>query len=71
MHAIVCQKHGNAGLIIENTAIMRSSMQRLFDWLAEGRLRVLVGQRFPLREAPAVHRCLEGRQSQGKILLLP
>jgi NADPH2:quinone reductase len=40
-------------------------------WVREGRLRVRIAHEFPLREAAAAHRVLEGRQSSGKILLVP
>lgn len=43
----------------------------LFDWLASGRLEVRIDRRFPLGEAAEAHRYLEGRQTKGKILLLP
>jgi NADPH2:quinone reductase len=59
------------GMVIDDTTLLRSSMAKLFDWLADGRLRVLIGRKFPLAEAGAAHSWLESRQSQGKILLLP
>lgn len=59
------------GTLIENRALLLSSLEQLFQWFTAGRLRVLIGQRFPLREAAAAHRSLEGRRSHGKILLLP
>ncbi len=59
------------GLLLEDRELFDFALWRLGRWLAAGRLRVLIGQRFPLREADAAHRCLEGRQSQGKILLIP
>jgi NADPH2:quinone reductase len=37
----------------------------------KGSLRVRVGARFPLAEAAAAHRALEGRATTGKVLLLP
>jgi len=43
----------------------------VLDAVAAGRLRVRVGARFPLAEAPAAHRALEGRATTGKVLLLP
>jgi NADPH:quinone reductase len=43
----------------------------LFDWLASGRLEVRIDRRFPLAEAAEAHRYLEGRQTKGKLLLLP
>jgi NADPH2:quinone reductase len=36
-----------------------------------GRLRVRIGARFPLRDAAAAHRALEGRETTGKVLLTP
>ncbi|MBC7291621.1 MAG: quinone oxidoreductase [Actinotalea sp.] len=39
--------------------------------VADGTLRVRVGQRFPLAEAAEAHRALEGRRTTGKVLLLP
>jgi NADPH2:quinone reductase len=43
----------------------------LQEWVAAGRLRVLVGQAFPLADAAEAHRRLEQRQTQGKLILLP
>ncbi|WP_225754193.1 quinone oxidoreductase [Actinotalea sp. Marseille-Q4924] len=39
--------------------------------VADGSLRVRVGERFALPEAAAAHRALEGRRTAGKVLLLP
>jgi NADPH2:quinone reductase len=36
-----------------------------------GKLAVRIGARFPLAEAAAAHRALEGRRTTGKVLLLP
>jgi NADPH:quinone reductase len=43
----------------------------LFNWIAAGELKVRIDKTFPLAEAAEAHRYLEGRQSKGKILLLP
>ena len=43
----------------------------VLGWVASGRLRVRIGARFPLADAVAAHRALEGRQTTGKVLLLP
>lgn len=43
----------------------------VFDAIAAGTLRVRIGARFPLTEAAAAHRALEGRVTAGKVLLLP
>jgi NADPH2:quinone reductase len=39
--------------------------------IAAGGLQVRIGARFPLGEASAAHRALEGRATSGKLLLLP
>jgi len=57
-----------------HTADRAELMERandLFSWMAEGKLNVRVDKTFPLSDAAEAHRYLEGRQSKGKILLLP
>jgi NADPH2:quinone reductase len=48
-----------------------TARRELQDWVAAGRLRVIVGQSFPLADAAEAHRRLEQRQTQGKLILLP
>jgi NADPH2:quinone reductase len=43
----------------------------VFEWVAEGRLDVRIGGRYPLEEACRAHEDLEGRRTTGKLLLLP
>jgi len=43
----------------------------LFEILKTGRLTTQINQRFPLREAAAAHRALEGRATTGQLLLVP
>jgi NADPH2:quinone reductase len=43
----------------------------VFQWIAGGELNVHIDRTFPLAEAAEAHRYLEGRQSKGKILLIP
>jgi NADPH2:quinone reductase len=43
----------------------------LFSLLRTGKLRVLVGQRYPLQEAPRAHAELEARRTVGCSLLIP
>lgn len=43
----------------------------LFRWMEEGKLTVRIDRTFPLQEAAAAHHYLEGRQTKGKLLLLP
>jgi len=39
--------------------------------MAQGRLHVRVGARFPLSQAARAHEALEGRRTTGKVLLIP
>jgi NADPH2:quinone reductase len=43
----------------------------LFNWIAAGELKVRIDKAFPLAEAAEAQHYLEGRQSKGKILLIP
>jgi NADPH:quinone reductase len=43
----------------------------LFGWIAEGKLRVRVDRTFPLEQAAEAHTALNGRQTTGKVLLIP
>jgi NADPH2:quinone reductase len=43
----------------------------VLGWIASGRLKVRIGAEFPLANAAAAHSALEGRQTTGKVLLLP
>jgi len=42
----------------------------LFRWMEKGLLEVRVDRTFPLEEATVAHRYLEGRKTQGKVLLV-
>ena len=43
----------------------------LIDVVAKGAVKIEINQRFPLAEAEAAHRALEGRQTTGSTLLMP
>lgn len=43
----------------------------LFHWIAKGELDVRIDRRYPLAEAAAAHIALEGRQTAGKVLIMP
>jgi len=51
--------------------LMRQATQACFDLIKQGKLKMVVGRRFPLAQAPEAHRFMESRQSVGKLLLLP
>lgn len=56
---------------IQTRAELESRVSDLFSWIAAGDLDVLIGARFPLTEAGAAHLSLEGRDTTGKVLLIP
>ena len=43
----------------------------LFAWLEAGKLQVRIDRTYPVADAAAAHRALEGRETKGKVLLLP
>ncbi len=43
----------------------------ILGWIAEGKLRLSVDRELPLAEAADAHRALEGRETTGKVLLIP
>ncbi len=56
------------------TATREELLQRadeVLDWVGTGQLELHVGLTLPLAEAQEAHRRLEGRQTTGKILLMP
>lgn len=50
---------------------LRPAAEAVLGLLAEGRLRLVIGHRFPLAEAAKAHELIESRSSIGKILLVP
>jgi NADPH2:quinone reductase len=43
----------------------------VFGWIAEGKLRLSIDRELPLAQAADAHRALEGRETMGKVLLIP
>ncbi len=56
---------------ITSQAEIQARADDLYRWIGEGKLEVRVGARFPLADAADAHRALEGRQTTGKVLLVP
>jgi NADPH2:quinone reductase len=54
-----------------NRAEVEGRARDLFQWVAEGWLKLHVGATFPLARAADAQRALQGRETTGKILLLP
>jgi NADPH:quinone reductase len=56
------------------TATREELIQRASDvlgWIAEGKLRLRIDREVPLVQAAEAHRALEGRETKGKVLLVP
>jgi NADPH2:quinone reductase len=51
--------------------LLRARAERVFALVADGKLRVRIGGRYPLAEARRAHEDLEGRRTTGKLLLVP
>lgn len=43
----------------------------LFTWISGDRLEVRIGERIPMSEAARAHELLEGRETTGKVVLVP
>ena len=43
----------------------------IFGWISSGTLKLHIDRTFPLQDAADAHRALEGRQTTGKVLLIP
>lgn len=52
-------------------AALVAAAEALFSVVEKGIVRIEVAQTFPLREAAAAHRALEGRRTTGSTILLP
>jgi NADPH2:quinone reductase len=48
----------------------RAAIQNLMRWLSEGKVRPIIGERLPLREAAQLHRKLESRETTGNQVLV-
>jgi NADPH2:quinone reductase len=54
-----------------NREELLSRADEVLGWVAKGKLNVRIGETFPLAEAGEAHRKLAGRETTGKILLVP
>jgi NADPH2:quinone reductase len=45
--------------------------REVFGWIAEGKLKVRIGGRYPLADARRAHEDLEARRTTGKLVLVP
>ena len=56
---------------IERRADLEEAAGELLGHIGAGRIRLTIGQRFPLAEAAQAHRALESRQTHGCTVLVP
>lgn len=59
------------GPYIATRAELLQRAEDLFGWLLAGKLKLHIDQTFPLAQAADAHRYMEGRQTKGKVLLIP
>jgi NADPH2:quinone reductase len=54
-----------------STEELDASAAALFEVILSGKVKIEIGQTFPLAEARAAHEALQGRQTSGSTLLIP
>ena len=59
------------GHYVADPSSLRRRAGEVLRWVADGRLTLRIGATFPLSSAAEAHRLLEGRQTTGKLLLVP
>ena len=52
-------------------AMRQTAAQALFDIVASGKVKIEIGQSFPLADVAAAHTALESRQTTGSTVLIP
>lgn len=57
--------------IMRKKELLQGSLEELFTYLADGRLRLTIGEVTPLEDAAKVHELLQSRQTKGKLILVP
>jgi len=67
---LVLQGFGLASYF-EKPDLMQEAYQYLFSQAATGKLKVHIGQTFPLKDAAEAHRQMENRKTTGKTVLIP
>lgn len=69
------KNHAVIGYWLVNTIMkpgaFAAGLQELTDWIKDGKLKLIVEHTFPLAETAKAHTMMEGRQTVGKLVLLP
>ena len=56
---------------IHTPELFRARSAQLFDWIADGKLKVRIGGEYRLADAAKAHADMESRKTTGKLLLVP
>lgn len=56
---------------IHTPGLLRARSAQLFDWIAERKLKVLIGGEYRLADAATAHADMESRKSTGKLVVVP
>jgi NADPH2:quinone reductase len=56
---------------IPTPELLRAHSAQLFDWVADGKLKVQIGGEYPLADAAKAHADMASRATIGKLLLIP
>lgn len=56
---------------IHTPELFRSHARQLFEWVADGSLKVSIGATYPLADAARAHGDMSSRVTTGKLLLIP
>ena len=51
--------------------LLHEIAQPVFNYLTEGKIKMIIGRRLPLAEAKIAHDWIERRESTGKVILIP
>lgn len=56
---------------IADMATLRARADDVFNWIADGSVKIRIDSTFPLDQVGEAHQKLEGRKTMGKVLLIP
>jgi NADPH2:quinone reductase len=56
---------------IDSAAELKAAARELFAAVRTGKLKIRIGQRYPLADAADAHRDLEARRTVGSTVLIP
>ena len=59
----------NLSLLPEKTGELKGAAQKLFEAWKAGRIRPVLGPRFPFEQVPDAHRALASRGTTGKVVI--